>query len=352
MFGMYRTFLAFLVVIYHLLSVPVIGNFAVFAFFILSGFLMTTIMHDNYGYNPIGTKKFALKRFLRLYPTYWSVCLITLITILIVGTDYAENYKDTLALKHDFSFYFSNATMMFLAILPYEITPRLVPSAWALTLEIFFYILIALGISKTQTRTKIWLTISVLCIIYSYVAQIEGHFRYASILGASLPFSIGAYLYFNKQKVMTLLKSYKISHPWLLLFIYLLNIILCALNYYYSPFDLSKYIGELGKYINIFLASALIISLYYRGNEIFSKKFDNVIGDYSYPIYLTHWQCGLLASYFLFEKPTRGLSLAGGLSFLLACVLTILTSFFLLKYIDGSLNTHKLKKLVSLTKSN
>lgn len=42
--------LAFEVVVFHLLSVPIIGRYAVMSFFVLSGFLMTTIMHQTYGY--------------------------------------------------------------------------------------------------------------------------------------------------------------------------------------------------------------------------------------------------------------------------------------------------------------
>ena len=52
--GIYRFLLALNVVIFHLLDVPAIGPFAVFSFFVLSGFLMTLIMKETYGYSLSG----------------------------------------------------------------------------------------------------------------------------------------------------------------------------------------------------------------------------------------------------------------------------------------------------------
>ena len=50
MFGTYRTALAMMVVMLHYAKLAYIGNYAVFGFFALSGYLMTFIMHKNYGY--------------------------------------------------------------------------------------------------------------------------------------------------------------------------------------------------------------------------------------------------------------------------------------------------------------
>ncbi|MFT5239279.1 MAG: peptidoglycan/LPS O-acetylase OafA/YrhL [Candidatus Promineifilaceae bacterium] len=71
MFGTYRALLAFMVVALHLGGVPIIGPYAVFGFYILSGYLMTTIMHTRYGYSPVGFLQYAVNRALRIYPAYW-----------------------------------------------------------------------------------------------------------------------------------------------------------------------------------------------------------------------------------------------------------------------------------------
>lgn len=85
MFGLYRTFLALWVVAAHLLVVQ-IGSYAVQAFFALSGYLMTYIMTKNYGYSVKGLRAFAMNRFLRLYPVYWALLLITTVAIMFIGS--------------------------------------------------------------------------------------------------------------------------------------------------------------------------------------------------------------------------------------------------------------------------
>ena len=50
MFGTLRTILALMVAAGHLTDQWQIGTYAVFAFYIISGYLMTLIMHESYGF--------------------------------------------------------------------------------------------------------------------------------------------------------------------------------------------------------------------------------------------------------------------------------------------------------------
>ena len=96
MFGFYRTMLAIWVMVFHLLDIPIIGPYAVYSFFVLSGFLMTTIMHESYGYDSGGLKRYAINRFLRLYPMYWAVAMASILVIIYVTPEYAALYNKTL----------------------------------------------------------------------------------------------------------------------------------------------------------------------------------------------------------------------------------------------------------------
>lgn len=102
MFGFYRTMLAIWVMVFNLLDVPIIGTYAVFSFFALSGFLMTTIMHDSYGHNLQGVMRYAENRFLRLYPTYWAAAVFSIAVIVFASTSYSVAYKDSLFIPDTF----------------------------------------------------------------------------------------------------------------------------------------------------------------------------------------------------------------------------------------------------------
>ena len=117
MFGIYRLILALMVMAFHLLNVPIIGEYAVFSFFVLSGFLMTTIMHDAYGYSFAGIGRYAVNRFLRLYPTYWVVLVLSLALILFIGEQYAHQYKESIFYPKTLTQIIENATLIYPALL-------------------------------------------------------------------------------------------------------------------------------------------------------------------------------------------------------------------------------------------
>jgi len=52
MLGLLRTTLAIMVMSYHLfVGILPLGTYAVFGFYVISGYLMTLVMHESYGYS-------------------------------------------------------------------------------------------------------------------------------------------------------------------------------------------------------------------------------------------------------------------------------------------------------------
>ena len=58
---------------------------AVFAFFIISGFYMSLIINEKYAQLEHGTRRFYLNRALRLYPIHWTLLLLFALGYLYVG---------------------------------------------------------------------------------------------------------------------------------------------------------------------------------------------------------------------------------------------------------------------------
>jgi len=284
MFGTYRTLLATMVIFLHLGGVPVIGAYAVFGFYILSGYLMTLIMQKNYGYTKKGITKYALNRFLRVYPIYWSACILSLVVIIIFGGKFVEAYHSAMIVPNDIKSIVKNIFLFF----PSQSGSRLTPPAWALTVELFFYICIGLGMSKTKKITVAWFVIS---IVYTIVVNINGmswEYKYFLISAASLPFSTGAMIFHFRAELPSIIEKLigRTYTPYLL--------ILALLSNWELGFKMGT-LRDFSFYINFIICAIILISLSERKElPLISRKFDSMMGDFSYPIYLIHYQVGLL----------------------------------------------------------
>lgn len=296
MFGVMRLYLALAVAAYHVLGVPFIGQYAVFAFFVLSGFLMTTIMHDSYGYTLAGRQRFVVNRFLRLYPSYWIAAVVAILVVLYCGEAYVRQYKDVLYLPRSASSILSNLTMVYPNVFPTRIEPRLSPPTWAITIELFFYALICLGISKSRIATTAWLAVSVIYVIVTVVLNTLPGYRYSSIFAGSLPFSMGACLYFFKKDIADVLNAHRAFSIRNLALAHIATYALIVVGYKYTRSD---FIQESGLYITTALTALMVVKLYYVKAPGPWVKWDKLMGDYSYPVYLLHWQLSALASFLL-----------------------------------------------------
>jgi peptidoglycan/LPS O-acetylase OafA/YrhL len=89
MIDVYRFILALCVVQGHLVgqgeSAPWLAWQAVFSFYVLSGFLMSFILNQDYGFTAGGLVRFAINRWLRLFPIYYAVIGLTALYIAFIG---------------------------------------------------------------------------------------------------------------------------------------------------------------------------------------------------------------------------------------------------------------------------
>lgn len=331
MFGVWRLLLAIEVVAYHLLGVPIIGRYAVFSFFVLSGFLMTAIMQGTYGYTSAGLRDYAQNRMLRLFPNYWFSIAVSLLVILLLGEQPVRGYMSSLAVPRTAGAWAENLTMIFANLFPRREVPRLSPSTWALTIEICFYALIGLGASRSARATSIWLALSIAYIVVARLTRHGGDYFYEAIPAGSLPFAVGAAAFHHRDRVRERLARAGLGDARLLVGARWVFILLVVVARTGSGGD---WVYMLGNWLNIPISGLIVCALYFSPGTGSARARDKAWGDLSYPTYLLHWQMGALASILLFGRPVHGASLAGLLAFAAALALTLLAGLVCARLID------------------
>lgn len=272
MFGIYRSVLALFVVWLHVYGTKALGSFAVYAFFSLSGFLMTLLMCERYKGRPLA---FAKNRFLRLFPGYWVVCVATALVIFFVPVPQmlGGNQLHSWGAPHTTVEWIKNALFV---VIRGDI--RLVPPAWAVTNELIFYVLIGLGVTATARRALVSLAVAALM---AWLWIDSGEF-YFSPFAAALPFALGGTIY------------HVVATPWGKGFVRspLFLVLGSSLMLYFG------YVAALHQfccmrliYLHMVASVPIIVGLYLLGptapKEV--RLIDEFIGRFSYPLYLTHF---------------------------------------------------------------
>lgn len=143
-------------------TAPVIGFewgfYGVQLFFIISGFVIYYSIS-----NSRSIKDFLVKRFIRLYPTYWFCMAITFTVVCLFGlTGREAGWKDALV-----------NISMFQGIFHVKFVD---PSYWSLSIELFFYLFIAVVFYMHWQRFMSAILVGWLLLIafYNFVYKIPG----------------------------------------------------------------------------------------------------------------------------------------------------------------------------------
>ena len=336
--GTVRFLLAGLVVVHHVGGVPYIGQHAVLFFYVLSGYLMTLVMHERYGYSGNGFRDFWENRALRLYPAYFAVFLFSCIVLAVLGADITTAFRKPLYLPSSVSLWLQNLSMLFASWAPNDIKPRVSPATWALTVELVFYFLISLGLSKTFKRTLMWLGLSA---GYACWAALTLDFKwsYFAIFSGSLPFSIGALLYFKRSDLSKIFggKSAAI-YGLLLLTSAALMLAIVVIRYIALSKLQNEFFQNIMMPLTVAPAALAVAALISGGGRIFPKKLDSLLGDLSYPVYISHWIFALIAGVLLgVEAPSFGGD--GAALVVVSFPMTLIASYLIIRFIDKPIST-------------
>ena len=333
MFGIYRFILALLVLVTHIGKVEIYGGFAVWGFFMLSGFLITGVLNRRYGFTKDGLVEFGLSRALRLYPTYWLSIALAWVAVLMVAPRIDPlMVNDSLAVPLSLrdrlaSFFILGNTFMGLG----RAELALSPSAWAIDVEILLYVGSVVWLSRTPSNASRAVIACALLFLPCWLVgkllwrqeyfEIANQMTYSFLPVALLPYAIGAWLW-HHQKCFSNFHATKTR-----LLVGALLLIACASGLSRVSITLA-YLAALPI---LALITAMLAGDDRMGN---CREVDNFFGHMSYPIYLTHWLCALLVVWAcpsgidgaIYQLDKTGMILFTPLGFGLVTLVTLLLS--------------------------
>ncbi len=198
--GWFRLFLAALVVYAHYF--PNIGNtgkYAVFSFYLVSGYLITAVTCGRYSDGVRGFAAFLVNRVLRIYPAYVAASLFSL-AVILHAPDVAARISPYMHVPDSLTGWLPQG-LIFGALTPAGKADALfVPVAWSLNVELVYYVLIAglLGRSLAVCTAWWWASLAV-ALGYGVFGDIDRH--YFSFVSPSISFATGAMLYHHRGRV-------------------------------------------------------------------------------------------------------------------------------------------------------
>jgi peptidoglycan/LPS O-acetylase OafA/YrhL len=225
MFEISRYILALIVANTHLspISLGWTGWQAVFGFYTLSGYLMTRVLHERYGFAWSGIAAFFANRVLRLWPAYLVVVFVTWALLCVHPL---QNFFFSLTWPHTFLERVTLITILgqvsfdFRYLIPLS---RLAPTSWSLSIEVFCYCLLALYFAKTPKRLVALALLGMVGIAsstgYCWAGNVAGYGsycfqnRYGVIQAGFIPFAAGGLVYFHRAAMWSSLVRW---WPWLI----------------------------------------------------------------------------------------------------------------------------------------
>lgn len=284
------------------------GQIAVQTFYIISGFYMSLILNEKYiGVNG-SYSLFVTNRAIRLFPIYWTVLLLTILVALLErGTSFPTfapylaveaNFFSTLYLLATNLIILGQDLVLFLGIDPATGTlfftsnfattkPPLhsflfIPQAWSLGIEMTFYLIAPFVLRKGLKIVLVIMCLSFLLrlFIYNFLALQNDPWTYRFFPTEIVFFLTGyvSYLIYLRIKDLSIPRYafvliFSVAVAFTIFFSFL-----PPRGVHYFPFALR----ELAYFCFIALALPVLFNFTKR------NKVDSLLGELSYPIYVSH----------------------------------------------------------------
>ena len=297
-----------LVLLYHFFQTIFPGGFfGVDVFFTFSGFLITSLLLEEYGQKgQIDLLGFFRRRFYRIFPPVVLMILVTMPFTFLVRQDYVAGIGSQIAAVLGFMTNFYE--MLTGGSYESQFIPHLFVHNWSLAVEVHYYILWGLAVwflskrakSSGQLRGTVFILSSAAFII-SFLSMFIGSFivsSYSTVYFSSFthvyPFFLGSVLatLVGVRQTTTLVK--RLNNTWdlkqtLLVFGAGLGVLLLLTFFVKFTYLFTYLIGFL---LASVAALAMILAtrvLHEKTPNIEEPKVISFLADTSYAVYLFHW---------------------------------------------------------------
>ena len=297
-----------LVLLYHFFQTVFPGGFfGVDVFFTFSGFLITSLLLEEFGQKgQIDLLGFFRRRFYRIFPPVVLMILVTMPFTFLVRQDYVAGIGSQIAGVLGFMTNFYE--MLTGGSYESQFIPHLFVHNWSLAVEVHYYILWGLAIwflskrakSSGQLRGTVFL-LSSAAVIISFLSMFIGSFivnSYSTVYFSSFthvyPFFLGSVLatLVGVRQTTTLVK--RLNNTWdlkqtLLVFGAGLGVLLLLTFFVKFTYLFAYLIGFL---LASLAALAMILAtrvLHEKTPNIEEPRVISFLADTSYAVYLFHW---------------------------------------------------------------
>jgi peptidoglycan/LPS O-acetylase OafA/YrhL len=298
MFGSLRFFLSYLVLLSHLtgsIYATHFGYYAVRAFFVVSGFLITAALNEAYRFDGV---RFWTGRLLRLLPLYYLVCLLTLAVVVQLPIE-AEQYHFRWHVGDSFAKW-GTEWVMNLMVLPLQYAAtefRLVPPYWSIAIELEMYLVLYLIAARNIHCALGLLAVGVAFHVVDSLFGLPWHTRYFTAAGAMMPYAYGALIYFLGQQGWFRVTPRVAA---LACALWLANMVLAG---WLLP---ESYVYGAGYYLNDVVIAVVVAGLARRPFSGAVTRCDRALGEIAYPVFLSQWLVGFLVAFAFFPGTWRG----------------------------------------------
>ncbi len=285
MSGIFRFLLAYTVLISHLSGVArlgLAGDYAVRAFFALSGYAITAALNEVYFFDGA---RFFRSRLMRIAPLYFLACGVTFLLILLLP------HAGLFMPRWQFQMTGENVLANF-ALFPLAFSEpsfRFIEPAWSVAVETIMYALLYLAMARSSRHAAIFLAGGIAYHLLQVEAGTSFAYRYFAVPSALLSYATGALIYFQTKKFDC--RNPRAFIPLAILWFghLLVATVLMPRSY-----------GEnLGYYLNMVLGAAVVMTTPRRVGGPLLESLDKYLGELSYPVFLFQWTAAFVAAQFL-----------------------------------------------------